>query len=186
MIEVLELKYLGFVLASSASNVPNILDRNKKSMSTPKNILKIIHGLGTHTLEAGLIYFNSLLRASLLYPCETYVNLSETDFRLIESTEENCLIQLLDSGRNCPRSILYLEVGQMPARIQIWKLMLNYLQYILKEDKNTLISKFFYAQCADQIKKNYWVSNIKNVLKEINITFTFQEIQIMKVKTYQI
>ena len=62
--------------------------------------------------------------------------------------------------------------------------MLNYLQYILKEDKNTLISKFFYAQCANQIK-NDWVSNIKNVLKEINITFTFQEIQIMKVQTYQ-
>ena len=36
MIEVLELTYLGFVIASSASNVPNILDRNKKSMSTPK------------------------------------------------------------------------------------------------------------------------------------------------------
>ena len=139
MIEVVELKYLGFVIASSASNVPNILDRNKKSMSTPKNILKMTQGLGTHTLEAGLIYFNSLLRASLLYACETYVNLSETDFRLIESTEENCLIQLLDSGRHCPRSILYLEVGQIPARFQIWKLMLNYLQYILKEDKNTLI-----------------------------------------------
>ena len=36
MIEVQELKYLGFGIASSASNVPNILDRKRKSMGTPK------------------------------------------------------------------------------------------------------------------------------------------------------
>lgn len=71
MIEVTELKYLGFVVASSASNVPNISDRKKKLFSTPDNIMKMIRGLGTHTLESGLIYFNSLLRASLLYACET-------------------------------------------------------------------------------------------------------------------
>ena len=33
MIKVEELKYLGFVVASSASNVPNILDRQKKLIS---------------------------------------------------------------------------------------------------------------------------------------------------------
>ena len=100
------------------------------------------HGLGTHTIESGLIYFNSLLRASLLYACEAYINLSEKDYRPIESTEENCLIQLLDSGSHCPRSILYLDVGQIPARFQIWKLMLNLLQYILQENKNSLMSNF--------------------------------------------
>ena len=36
MIEVQELKYLGFVIASSARNVPNIIERKRKSMGTPK------------------------------------------------------------------------------------------------------------------------------------------------------
>ena len=100
MIEVEELKYLGFVVASSASNVPNILDRQKKLISTPNNILKMTRGLGSYTLESGLIYFNSLRRASLLYACETYVNLSEREYLLVESVEDNCLIKLLDTGRN--------------------------------------------------------------------------------------
>ena len=69
MIKVNELKYLGFVVSSSAS----ISDRKKKLISTPDNIIKMTRGLGTHTLESGLIYFNSLLRASLLYACETYM-----------------------------------------------------------------------------------------------------------------
>ena len=87
-------------------------------------------GLGSHTLESSLIYFNSLLRASLLYACETYVNLNEREYMLIESIEDNCLIKILDSGRNCPRSILYLEVGEIPGGFHIKRLMLNYLQYI--------------------------------------------------------
>ena len=141
-------------------------------------------GLGTHTLQSGMVYLNSLLRASLLYACEAYVNLSEKEFRLLESTEENCLIKLLDSEIHCPRSILYLEVGHTPARFQIWKLMLNYLQYILKEEKNTLISKFFYAQYANPIR-NDWVSSIKNVMIEIDLKFTFEEIETMKIQKYQ-
>ena len=36
MIEVQELKYFGFGIASSASNVPNILDKKGKSIGTPK------------------------------------------------------------------------------------------------------------------------------------------------------
>ena len=140
-------------------------------------------GLGTHTLESGLIYFNSLLRASLLYACETYVNLSEREYMLIESTEDNCLIKLLDSGRNCPRSILYLEVGEIPARFQIKRLMLNYLHYILQEDKNSLLSKFFHAQWANPIT-NDWVSNIQKVKTEINLNYSFEEIKVMKKTKY--
>ena len=71
MIEVNELKYLGFVIAASASNVPNILDRKKKLISTPNNIMKMTKGLGSHTLESSLICLNSFFRASLLYACET-------------------------------------------------------------------------------------------------------------------
>ena len=122
-------------------------------------------------------------RISLLYACETYVNLSEREYLLVESVEDNCLIKLLDTGRNCPRSILYLEIGEIPGRFQIMRLMLNYLQYILQEDKNSLISKFFHAQCENPIK-NDWVSNIKHVKQEIDLNYSFEEIQMMNKTRY--
>ena len=87
--------------------------------------MKMITGLGTHSFESGLIYFNSLLRGSLLYACETYVNLVENEKRLIESTEEDCLLQILgDPGRQTLRCLIYLDLGELPARFQINKLML--------------------------------------------------------------
>ena len=78
MIEVKELKYLGFVIALNASNVPNIWDRKKKSMSTLNNIMKMTKGLGTHTLQSGLVYLNSLFQASLIYACEYMQKRSQT------------------------------------------------------------------------------------------------------------
>ena len=54
--------------------------------------------------------------------------------------------------------------------------MLNYLQYIFKEEKNTLISKFLYAQCANPILKK-WVSSITSVMNKMDLKFTFEEIE---------
>ena len=76
-----------------------------------------------------------------------------------------------------------MEVGEIPARFQVKRLMLNYLHYILNEDKNSLISKFFHAQCASPIK-NDWVSNIKKIKAEINLNHSFAEIQVMKKTKY--
>ena len=157
---VSELKYLGFIISENASNVANIASKKNRSIGTIRNIMKIIQGLGTYTIQNGLIYFNSLLRSSILYAGETYYNLTERNFRMIESIEEDCLRQILKTGKNCPMSLLYLETGVLPARFQIRIMMLNFLHYILQQNQNSLIQKFFRAQC-DSPTRNDWVSNIK-------------------------
>ena len=67
------------MINSSATNVPNILDKKRKSVNTIRNIMKMVTGLGNQTFEGGLIYCNSLLRGSLLNAAETYVNLLENE-----------------------------------------------------------------------------------------------------------
>ena len=95
----------------------NISEKKNKSSSTRRNSMTMIQGLGTYTIENGLIYLNSLIRASILYASETCYNLTEKDFRSIEKIEEECLRKILDTGRNCPMSLLYLETGHIPARL---------------------------------------------------------------------
>ena len=51
--------------------------------------------------------------------------------------------------------------------------MSNLLQYLLKEDTNTLMSKFFIAQCENPTQ-NYWVSSIQSVDNEIDLGVTFE------------
>ena len=179
MEEVSELKYLGFIISENASNVSNISSKKNKSIGTIRNIMNMIQGLGTYSIQNGLIYFHSLLRSSLLYAGETYYNLTERNHRMLENIEEDCLRQILKTGKHCSMSLLYLELGVVPARFQIQIMMLNFLQYILQQDPNSLIQKFFRAQC-DNPTKNDWVSHIKIILKDTRITLTFEEIANLK------
>ena len=125
MDEVHDMKYLGFVISRDASNVANISEKKNKSIGIIRSIINMVKGLETYTVKIGLIYLNSLLRSSILYAAETYYNLSERNFRMLEEIEEDCLRKLLETGSKCPIALLYLETGQLPARFQIqimWKI----------------------------------------------------------------
>ena len=69
MKNVNDVKYLGFVVSNDAKNVKNILDRRNKSSNTIRNIISMISGLGTYSVESGLIYFFE--PTYYLYLCHT-------------------------------------------------------------------------------------------------------------------
>ena len=72
--------------------------------------------------------------------------------------------------------MLYLETGCKPIRFIIQARRVNYLQYILKEDKSSLISKFFHAQFAQSLK-NDWALTIKKDLQELDINLSLEDIR---------
>ena len=82
---------------------------------------------------------------------------------MLEIIQEDGLRKLLETGSKCSISLLYLETGQLPARFHIQIMMLNFLKYILQQDQNSLIYKFFMAQ-NEQPTKGDWVSNIKKII----------------------
>ena len=135
MIQVSQIKYLGFVIGDNASNVPNILDKKMKSNGTIRSIISMIKGLETHTIQNGLVYLNSLLRSSLLYGAEIYYNLTERNLRMIEMIEEECLKKILDTKKTCSSSLLYLQTGQLPARFHIKVMQLNFFKVYSSSEK---------------------------------------------------
>ena len=74
--------------------------------------------------------------------------------------------------------MLYLETGCKPIRFIIQTRRLMFLQYILKEDPNSLISKFFHAQDC-QPMKNDWALACRNDMEELELNLTFDEIRNM-------
>ena len=183
MLEKQEVKYLGFVISGNARNVKNITARRNKSSNTLRNIKSMICGLGTYTVESGIIYFKSLLRSSLLYAAETYYNMTEQELRLIETKEEECLRKIIETGCKSPAAILYLEFGVWPARFQIRIMMLNFLHYILNQEKGSLLHRFFEAQLNNPTKGD-WITHITYILKLLKIDSTFEEIRCMKIKYF--
>ena len=111
-------------------------------------IAKIVDELKSITLkqyyfECALVLMNAMLRSSILYACETYYDLKESEVRQLERIEEQFLRELLKTGKGCPITQLYLEVGQMPARSIIIKTRLLFLKYILNQSQDSMINKFY-------------------------------------------
>ena len=61
----------------------------------------------------------------------------------------------------------------------------NFLHYILSQDEDSLLSRFFDAQCEDPIKGD-WASTVKRDLEFLNIKLTFKEISSYSKKAFKL
>ena len=80
--------------------------------------------------------------------------------------------------------MLYLETGCKPIRFIIQARRVNYLQYLLKEDTNSLISKFFHAQDSQSLK-NDWALTCRKDLQELEINLSFDDIKNKSIHTFK-
>ena len=101
-------------------------------------------------------------------------NLKESEKRQLERIEE----ELLKTGKGCPITQLYLQVGQTPARFEIIKTRLLYLKYILNQNQDSMLSKFFKIQMKSPSKGD-WVSMCLDNLKDLQIESSFEDIEKM-------
>ena len=133
---------------------------------------------GKYYFEVALVLRSSLLLSSLLLNSEAWVNLSEKDIRGLEQTDEILLSRILEAESNTSNTFKYLELGIMPVRFEIMKRTIIFLQYILKQEKTTMIHKVFKATCDSPIKKDF-VSVCQKYLKDLKIELSFSEIEKM-------
>ena len=140
--------------------------------------MKLLDGQGPDTFQSGFILMQSLLSSSILYATETMYNTTEDEYKCLESIEESLMRMLYGTGKCCPSYILYLEGGQIKARYKVKQLKLIYLQYILKEPDNSTQKKMFLCQEKYPVKGD-WASEVRGLLKLLNIKLTDSEIKNM-------
>ena len=76
--------------------------------------------------------------------------------------------------------MLFLELGCKPFREIIRERRLGFLHYILNEDPDSMIHKFFQTQLRNRTKKD-WVTTILDDLEKLNM----KEIKLEKIKFYE-
>ena len=141
-------KYLDFLISSSGDNMANINMMKKKSIGVIRKIFNKLNSLNLqkYYFECAMILLNAILRPSILYACDMYYNLKETEIRQLKRIEESCLRKVLNTTKGCPIVQLYLEMGHTPARVEIQKTRLLYLHFILQQSEDSTLNKFFSLQ----------------------------------------
>ena len=172
--------YLGDLISVDGRNIKNIKSRVNRGTGIVNNIMTILDSIpfGKQYFRIGILLRDSLLVSSMLFNSETWYNLTSKELELLETVDLALIRQLLKAPKGTPKELLYLELGIIPFRDIIIGRRLNFLYTILNENPNSLIYRFFEAQCKYQTRKD-WVTMIEKDLKYLEL----QDISLEKIKS---
>ena len=85
---------------------------------------------------------------------------------------------LIGAPKTVPKEILFLELGVVPLREIVKQKRLNFLHYILSQEKESIIYRVFESQRRHRNKKD-WVTSVEKDLEELELNISFEEIRKM-------
>ena len=180
LLDIKHEKYLGVVIMNTGSNSLNIQARVNRGYAAANQIIDLLEELhlGKYHFEAGNVLRASLLLSTLLSNSESWYNITEKELEDLERVDEALIRKMLYAHSKTARVLLYLESGNIPIRFILKSRRLNFLFYILHEDKESLIRKVFDEQDKNPLKGD-WVSTVKKDISDLNLNITFEEIKRM-------
>ena len=92
--------------------------------------------------------------------------------------------EILETPVSTPKEMLYLEMGVIPIRYIIKMRRLNFLQYILHEDKNSLVHSCLTAQLENPSPGDWGLSCLKD-LEELDIKWNISDIENMSKSSFR-
>ena len=158
----------------------NLKARKNKGLWIINQIMDILQSVffGKYQFEVALVLRSSLFLSSILLNSEAWMNYSEKEIRSLEQTDEILLTRILDCYSKTSNAMKYLELGVSPLRFEIMRRTVLFLQYILQQEKKSMIFQVFQATC-DTPTKNDFVNMCLKYLKNLQIKLSFHEIEIM-------
>ena len=178
-------KYLGDILSSDGKNFKNISARKNKGIGIVTKIMEKLNEVcfGKYFFKVGIILRNSNLISSLLTNAEAWYNVTQADIDLLESADESLIRRILECPLSTPKEMLYLELGILPIRYIIQMRRLNFLQYILYEEEDSLVHSFLKTQ-LDNPTAGDWGNSCLESMEALNMELDISDIKIMKKTTF--
>jgi hypothetical protein len=173
-------KYLGDIIMNNGKNTKNIKARKDKGEGIRKQIITMLEDVcfGPYEFEVANIWRNSLFINSILTNSETWYNLSKTEVDQLEQVDEQLLRSILETGRSTPKVMLYLEMGCLPIKFILMKRRITYLHYILHQDKESLLFKFFKAQKSNPVQGD-WCLTVEEDMAYLRLDLSYDQISVM-------
>ena len=173
-----EEKYLGNIISIDGKNSKNIEARVAKAQGIIKQIKSMLEEMffGSYEFEVGVTLRDSIFINGFLTNMEVCYGLTEVEIEKLEKCDEQLLRTILQCPFSTPREMLYLELGVLPIRHIIMSRRIMFFHYILHEDKNSLLYKFYKSQCRNPVKDD-WVMTLTEDLETLNIDATEEKIE---------
>jgi hypothetical protein len=171
-----EQTYLGDLISTDGSHAKNVQQRTNKGLGVITQVMQILEStfFGKYHFEVAMVLRESLFLSSLLLNSEAWVNYTDKDVRKLEQCDEILLSRILECDANTSNALKYFDLGIVPIRFLIMKRKILFLQYILKEEKHSMIYQILKATHENPVKNDF-VSTCRKYLKILDIQLSFEE-----------
>ena len=173
-------KYLGDIIDSNGKNYKNIENRVKKGHEKIKQILDYLDDIcfGKYHFVIAKILRETIFLNSILLNSEAWYSLDKKNIEDLEKVDNILLKRIFELPSSTPSAFLHLELGTTPIRFLLMVRRLNFLQYILKEDGNTLIHSFLVVQIENTLRGDWW-ELIQQDIADLQMDLSLSEIKMM-------
>ena len=93
--------------------------------------------------------------------------------------------KILRAPWSTPKELLFLELGCMPLRDIIRKRRISFLQYILKQDSQSMIYKFLETQMKNRKAKD-WITQVLKDIQDLNLDISLENMKEMTKAKFKI
>ena len=150
-------KYLGDFISNDGKNENNIRERTNRAIG---NINKIVSTLserpyGKYYFQAYKIMREGVLLGRLLNNAESWINITQKNIEDLEKIDLNLQRKVLNVTGNPSPIFMMLELGTIPVRFVIMKKRLQFLHYILNENKESMLSQVFETLKSESKKGDF-------------------------------
>ena len=176
MQQVSEDTYLGDVVRSDGKNTSNLKNRVSRGIGVISQIINLLDtvSFGKFYFQIALSLRESIFLNSVLTNIEVWYGLTNSEIEELESLDRVLLTRILSLPKSTPSEALFLETGCLNIGTIIKCRRINFLHYLLKSDKNSMLRKFFETQFNFPAKDD--CTSHKNV-KEFMIPEHLEHIQ---------
>ena len=179
-------RYLGDIIDSTGKNHKNIENRVKKGHEKIKQILDYLDDIcfGKYHFIIARILRETIFLNSILLNSEAWYSMDKKNIQDLEKLDNILLKRILELPSSTPSAFLHLELGTTPIRFVMMGRRLNFLQYILKEDGNTLIHSFLVAQMENTLRGDWW-ELIQQDIADLQMDLSLSEIKMMSQESFK-
>ena len=167
---VLEDTYLGDVVRADGKNSSNIQARVSKGLGIVSQIMTILEtvSFGEKFYNIALSLREAMFLNGILTNADVWYNVTKSDIEELEIVDRLLLRRILAVPESTCIEALYLETGCLDIATVMKAKRVNYLHYLLKENEETMLYKFFKAQWTWPVRGD-WTIQVKEDLEDFNI-----------------
>ena len=186
MKEVSEDSYLGDLIRSDGKNTSSLKNRVSRGVGCLSQISNLLErvSFGRYYFQIALSLREAIFLNSVLTNIEVWYGIRKYEIEELETLDRILLCEILALPRTTPTEALYLETGCLNIGTIVKMRRLNYLQYLLKSDENSMLSKFFKTQMSFPVKDD-WTEQVQQDLIDFKISENFDWIKTASVYKFR-